>query len=69
MLRVALPGRNMRNILTLDRTTSSRVAMRLRSDLSVLRNKNKHAVEFVLYQHQTGAESTLKYNDLLRDFR
>ena len=32
ILRVALPGRNMRNNLTLDITTSSRVARRLRSD-------------------------------------
>ena len=36
LLRVALPGRNMRNNLTLDITTSSRVTRRVRSGLSVL---------------------------------
>ena len=36
ILRVALAGRNMRNNLTLDITTSSCVARCLRSDLSVL---------------------------------
>ena len=67
ILHVALPGRNMWNNLALYITTSSRVARRLRSDLSVLRNREEHAVEFVLYWHQTVVESTLKYSDILRD--
>ena len=67
ILRVALLGRNTRNILTLNITTSSRVARRLRSDLSVLWNRKKHAVDFVLYRHQTIVESTLNYGDALRD--
>ena len=67
MLRVVLPGRNLRNNLNLDITTSSCVARRLRSNLWVLLNRKKHAVELVLYRHQTVVESTLKYSDILRD--
>ena len=67
--RVTLPGRSMRSNLTLDRTTSWRVARRLCSDLSLIWKRNKQAVEFVFYRHQTGAESTLKYIDLWRDLR
>ena len=68
ILRVVLPGRNMWNNLPLDIKISSRVPRRLRADLSVLWNRKKHAVEFVLYQHQTVVESTLIYSDVLRDF-
>ena len=57
----------MRNNLTLDITTSSRVERRLRSDLSVLKLKEIHAVEFMLYRHQKVVDSPLQYSDLLRD--
>ena len=55
----------MRNNLNLDIMTSSCVvARRLRSNLWVLLNRKKRAVELVLYRYQTVVESTLKYSDL-----